>query len=140
MMSIPVALPEPAALSHLDRMRGHLAVGLTRLLLAATQGRPDRLTRVVCAVGRHARPATPATAQRARVVVETVSLRCGSPHGCMPRSLAALLLCRAHGQRVTWLVGVSAAPGSTHAWIEADGRPVGETFDPRLLYTPIIAI
>lgn len=79
-------------------------------------------------------------AQRARDIVETVSLRCASHHGCLPRSLAILLLCRWRGQRVTWRVGGHAPPPSSHAWVEAAGRPVGEPFDPYALYTPIVTV
>lgn len=78
--------------------------------------------------------------RRARRVVETVSLRCAGPYGCMPRSLAIVLLCYGRGQRVTWRVGVHSPPVSAHAWVEAGGEPVGEPFDPRLLYVPVIEI
>jgi hypothetical protein len=73
-------------------------------------------------------------------VVETVSLRCASPHGCLPRSIAVLLLCRWRGYRASWCVGVHSPPASSHAWIEVTGRPVGEPFPPRDFYTPIITV
>ncbi len=137
-MSILVALPEPAVLSPAERACGHLAVVLARLLLAATGNRHDRLARVLRTASRHASPATAASAERARAVVETVSLRCASPQGCLPRSLAILVLCRVRGQRVTWRIGTHSPPAAAHAWIEAGGHPVGEPFDPRLVYAVII--
>jgi hypothetical protein len=35
---------------------------------------------------------------------------------------------------------VHSPPASTHAGIEVDGQPIGEPFDPHLLYTAIIAV
>ncbi len=56
-----------------------------------------------------------------------VSLRCAGPKGCLPRSLGAALVCRLSGTWPAWCTGVSMVPPFTaHAWIEADGRPVGE--------------
>ncbi|MGH3828130.1 MAG: lasso peptide biosynthesis B2 protein [Pseudonocardiaceae bacterium] len=54
--------------------------------------------------------------------------------------MAILLLCRWRGQRVVWRVGVHSPLPSSHAWIEADGQPIGEPFDPHRLYTPFITI
>lgn len=139
-MSTPVVLPTPATLSAGERVAGHLAVAGARLLLAATRGRPALLVRVLRAVGRGARPATVAAGERARAIVETVSLRCASSHGCLPRSLAVWLLCRGHGLRVTWRVGVHSPPAAMHAWIEINVHPIGEPFHPTLLYAPIITI
>lgn len=137
-MSTLVALPEPAALSVGERLSGHLAVGLARLLITAAGRRPRLLAQVLLLLGQGTRPATAVSARRAHRIVETVSLRCAGPYGCMPRSVAIVLLCRSRGQRVTWRVGVHSPPARTHAWVEAGGEPVGEPFDPRLLYVPVI--
>lgn len=139
-MSTPVALPAPVPLSIGERVAGHLAVTTARLLLTVTRGRPALLVRLLAVAGRGAQPGTVAAGERARAIVETVSLRCASHHGCLLRSLAVWLLCRGHGQRVTWRVGVHSPPTATHAWIEINGHPIGEPFDPHRLYTPIITI
>lgn len=133
-------LPAPVALTAGERLSGHVAVAVARLLLAATRGRPARLISILRIAQHGIQPTTTAHAQRARAIVETVSLRCASHHGCLPRSLAILLLCRWRGQRVTWRVGVHSPPPSSHAWVEAAGQPVGEPFDPHRLYTPIITV
>jgi hypothetical protein len=57
--------------------------------------------------------------------VVSVSTLCAG-QGCLPRSIAAALLCRARGSWPGWCVGVRTAPFAAHAWIEADGDPVGE--------------
>jgi Transglutaminase-like superfamily len=138
-VSTPVVLPEPATLSTRERIAGHLAVVSARLLLALTRGQPTPLIRILSA-GHGRRPGTVAAARRARAIVETVSPRCSSHHGCWPRSLAIWLMCRAHGQHVTWRVGVHSPPARTHAWIEVEGIPIGEPFDPHTLYTPMITV
>ncbi|MFH9561585.1 lasso peptide biosynthesis B2 protein [Streptomyces globisporus] len=44
---------------------------------------------------------------------------------------------RAAGRRIhargcwpTWCIGVRTSPFAAHAWVEADGQPVGETYPP----------
>jgi hypothetical protein len=56
-----------------------------------------------------------------------VSLRCAGPKGCLPRSLGVVLLCRLGGTWPTWCTGARVTPPFTaHAWVEAEGHPVGE--------------
>lgn len=139
-MSVPVVLPAPVTLTAGERLSGHVAVAAARVLLVATRGRPALLIGILRIAQHGTRLATITHALRSRAIVETVSLRCASHHGCLLRSLAILLLCRWRGQRVTWRMGVHSPPPSSHAWVEAGGQPVGEPFDPRLLYTPIITV
>ncbi|MFD0475475.1 lasso peptide biosynthesis B2 protein [Nonomuraea thailandensis] len=74
---------------------------------------------------RGAAPATAAQAKAARDAVIAVSLSCAG-QGCLPRSIAAALLCRLRGTWPTWCTGVRVHPFAAHAWIEAGGRPVDE--------------
>ena len=143
-MSVPVALPVPESISLDERIDGLIAVGAARLLLLATRNRPDRLAHVLHVVGCGGRsdwsPIARYVAERAREVVEAVSLRCASHHGCLPSSVAVLLLSRWHGYTLTWRIGVHSPPPSSHAWVEFDNQPIGEPFDPQQLYTPIITV
>lgn len=139
-MSVSVALPEPIPLSFGERLAGVAVVVAASVLLAVARGRPGTSVGVLTLICRNGRPAALDRALWARRVVETVSLRCAGPHGCLPRSLAVLLLCRLSGDRVVWRVGAHSPPPSLHAWVEARGGPVGEPFDPRVLYTPIITV
>lgn len=143
-MSVPVALPVAVPISSSERINGLAAVGAARLLLIAARNRPDRLARALQLVGRGARsewsPIARYVAERARKVVEAVSLRCASHHGCLLRSVAVLLLTRWHGYSLTWQIGVHSPPPSSHAWVTFNGQPIGEPFDPLQLYTPIITL
>lgn len=139
-MSVPVALPEPVSLTVRERLAGVAAVALAQALLAVTRRRPGKLAGVLQAVCHGGRPADPDRALRARRIVETVSPRCAGPHGCLPRSVSVLFLCRLRGERVTWHVGTYSPPPNMHAWVEASGRPVGEPFAPRTLYIPILTV
>ncbi|MGA5818169.1 lasso peptide biosynthesis B2 protein [Kitasatospora sp. NPDC094028] len=112
------------------------AVGLARLLARKP---PARIRVVLTRLSKGARPATYAEAEAARDAVLAVSLRCAAFEGCLPRSLATILICRARGTWPTWVVGVRARPPfGAHAWVEAEGRMVDEGVDPayfRSLFT-----
>ena len=136
-MSFVVALPEQVALPVRQRV---LAVAVARVALWATHGRrPDeRVQRVVdLALRRLCRVSSPVEAEYAVRTVTTAVLRLGGSTACLPRSLAALLLCRVHGHVPTLVVGIRPATGEVHAWIDAAGRAVAEPSDPRPAYVPV---
>ncbi|WP_046470807.1 lasso peptide biosynthesis B2 protein [Allosalinactinospora lopnorensis] len=139
-MSPQVVLRRPSALTVGARVLGCVAVAAARLLLAMTRGRPVRIRRILRALLAGVPPATPAAAEAAHAAVVTVSLRCASPHGCLPRSVAVALLFRMRGARVRWVVGVSSPPPASHAWVETTDGPVVEPDDPRATFTPAITI
>lgn len=60
----------------------------------------------------------------------TVSVQCAG-QGCLQRSLATVLLCRAGGRWPDWCTGVRMEPFRAHAWVEVDGEPIGEHDDVR---------
>jgi hypothetical protein len=104
----------------------HPAVGTARLLA----GQPPRRIRMVLSwLRRGAQPATLDQTKAARDAVVAVSLACAGREGCLPRSLATVLLCRLRGQWATWCVGARRLPPfGAHAWVEAEGVPVGEDY------------
>ncbi|MGI5338885.1 lasso peptide biosynthesis B2 protein [Streptomyces sp. CA-181903] len=132
-MSTVIALPERVHLTRTEQAAGHLAVGTAHLITAALGSRPARLRGLLAVLARQAAPATIEQAARARDVVTTVSPRCGSGYGCLPRSIATALVCRLAGTWPTWKSGVRFPPLASHAWVEADGAPVGE--DPPFIAT-----
>lgn len=133
-------LEQPARLALGEQLRARTAVAAAWLLLALVRARPARLRRLLRVLHRGARPAPVEVALRARAMVATVSLHAASDHGCLLRSVAIVLACRFAGVAVTWRVGVVSPPPALHAWVEADDKPVGEPFDPRWLYSPIITV
>ncbi|WP_221761248.1 lasso peptide biosynthesis B2 protein [Kibdelosporangium aridum] len=74
------------------------------------------------------RPATYEQAKAARDDVVAVSMICGAREGCVPRSLATVLLCRLyHDTTPTWCVGCRRVPPfGAHAWVQADDIAVDE--------------
>ncbi|GAA2718590.1 MULTISPECIES: lasso peptide biosynthesis B2 protein [Streptomyces] len=123
-MSTPSALTRPTDVP-LGRRLGARAVLPAALLLARL--RPHRIRAVLTLLRRGATPATADRAQAARDALCAVSLHCAGPQGCLPRSLGAALLCRLWGVWPTWCTGARVVPPfAAHAWIEAEGRPVGE--------------
>jgi hypothetical protein len=131
----------PAALEHRHRLPVHrrvlpvLAVAAARLLITL---RPHRLRRLLEWARRGARPATAQQAHLARQAVVAVSQRCAG-NGCLQRSVAAALYCRARGSWPTWCTGVRTRPFAAHAWIEVEGQPIGEWY-PAGHYRPLITI
>ncbi|MFB8183312.1 lasso peptide biosynthesis B2 protein [Streptomyces sp. NPDC055966] len=123
-MSSPGALYRPGPVPWRLRAVARIAVVLARALVLLP---PRRIRSLLGAVRHGARPATYAQASDARNAVLAVSLRCSGPKGCLPRSLATVLVCRARGTWPSWCVGVRALPPpAAHAWVEAQGRPVDE--------------
>ncbi|MEU9981562.1 lasso peptide biosynthesis B2 protein [Streptomyces sp. NPDC050856] len=123
-MTTPSALERPAGVPFTRRLAARLVL-VPALLLSLLP--PRRIRAVLGLVRRGATPATAARAQGARDAMCAVSLRCAGPQGCLPRSLGAALLCRLGGTWPTWCTGARVVPPFTaHAWIEADGRPIGE--------------
>jgi hypothetical protein len=126
-MSMPEAVfHQPQSVPLPRRAVAYLVVGAARLL--ATQP-PRRIRAVLGRLHRGSRPATFEQAKAARDTVVAVSLVCAARQGCVARSLATVLLCRLHGQWPTWCVGARRVPPfGAHAWVEAEGRPVGEDY------------
>jgi hypothetical protein len=106
------------------RVLARVVVGAARLL--ATQS-PRRIRTVLEFLRRGTKPATFEQAQAARDAVTAVSLTCAAREGCVPRSLATILLCRLRGRWASWCVGARRVPPfGAHAWVEVGGIPVGE--------------
>jgi Transglutaminase-like superfamily len=132
----------PETLEYRRRLPAHqhalalLAVSAARLL--ATTLRPHQLRRVLELARCGARPATAEQAHTARQAVVAVSLRCAG-QGCLQRSIAAALYCRARGSWPIWCTGVRTRPFVAHAWIEVEGQPIGELY-PAGYYRPLLTV
>ncbi|MGW2599361.1 lasso peptide biosynthesis B2 protein [Streptomyces klenkii] len=101
--------------------RGAAEAARALLGAAAEDARPLAGSR-----GRHEAVAPAQTAGRcSRTAVTGTSARCAGPY-CVLRSLATALLRRLRGTWPTWCTGVRTGPFAAHAWVEAEGRPVGE--------------
>ncbi|OKJ96889.1 polyketide beta-ketoacyl synthase [Streptomyces sp. CB03234] len=137
-MSTPEAIfHRPRSVPLRRRILVRLVVGVARLL--ATR-RPRHIRAVLDRLRRGARPATVEQTRAARDAVVAVSLACGGREGCLPRSLATTLLCRLHGQWPTWCVGARRLPPfGAHAWVEAEGVPVGEDYPPDY-FRPLLTV
>lgn len=117
------------------RLQARLAVALARPMLRMS---PARIRRLLTGLRRGAAPAAYDQALAARTAVVAVSARCAGP-GCLQRSLATAILCRLHATWPTWRTGVRTRPFRAHAWVEAEGRPVGEPYAPGY-FTPTITV
>ncbi len=123
----------PEAVSHWPgtvplpgRLPAYAVIGVARVL--ATRS-PARIRTVLGVLRRGARPATYEQAKAARDTVVAVSLTCAAREGCLPRSLATVLLCRLRGSWPAWCVGARRLPPfAAHAWVEAEGAMVDEDY------------
>ncbi len=137
-MTMPEAVPHrPRSVPLRGRLIARLAVLLARLL--ATQP-PGRIRQILGRLRRGARPASVEEVRTAQNAVMATSLACAGREGCLPRSLATVLLCRLRGQWPTWAVGVRRLPPfAAHAWVEVDGVPIGEDF-PADYFRPLFTV
>lgn len=120
------------------RIITRVAVGTARLL--ATRS-PRQIRAVLGWLRRGATPATFHQAKQARNDVVAVSLHCAAREGCLARSLATVLLCRLRGQWPTWCVGARRLPPfAAHAWVEAEGKMVGEDEYPPDYFRTLITV
>ncbi|WP_226360838.1 lasso peptide biosynthesis B2 protein [Pseudonocardia sp. ICBG1142] len=110
----------PVHVSLLARMCIAMAYLLSRL-------KPEYIARFLHLMRKGARPASYPEAAAARASVISNSIYCAG-EGCLPRSLATVLVCRAKGSWPTWVVGARLEPFLAHAWVEAEGIPVEENF------------
>lgn len=86
---------------------------------------PRAIRAVLAAVARGGRPARADEVLAWRTAANSVSRRCAGL-GCLQRSIAVMLLARLHGVAPTWKTGFRPDPFVAHAWVEAEGKPVGE--------------
>ncbi|MER5901186.1 lasso peptide biosynthesis B2 protein [Streptomyces mirabilis] len=121
-MTTPAVAEQAPRLPWYRQFGPRCAAGAARLLVRLP---PARLHRVLGVVSKGSRPAGYAEVARARRSVVSVSTRCAGL-GCLQRSVATVLLCRAHGRWADWCTGFRTEPFGAHAWVEADGRPVDE--------------
>lgn len=126
-MTMPEAVVhDPRSAPLRVRLAARLAVGCARVL--ATRP-PGQIRSVLSRLSRGSRPATVAEAHAARDAVVAASLTCAAREGCVPRSLATVLLCRMRGCWPTWCVGARRVPPfGAHAWAQAEGVAVGEDY------------
>jgi hypothetical protein len=129
-MTMPVTSEPAARLAWRRQVTARAAVAAARLLGLLPPRRLRQVLRLAC-VGT--RPAAAAQALAARQAVVSVSPRCAG-QGCLERSVAIVLLCRARGTWPDWCAGFRTEPFRAHAWVEAEGAAVGESGDMTLFH------
>jgi hypothetical protein len=105
-------------------------VALSMVKVALRVGGFDRTLRLirmsVRLPERHKRNRAPETWLRA---VTAVGAFYPGRARCLEQSLTLYLLCRLSGLSVAFRLGVAPHRFSAHAWVEFDGRPIGEEED-----------
>jgi len=131
-------LPQAQRTSPANRAIGLAAFAAAVVLLRLPFG---RLTRIVARVKRRCRrAATPAEAETAVAAARAAGRWFPGRAACLENSLAAVLAAAARGQGVDWCIGARFAPFASHAWIETDGHPVGESANPDRPYLLLLRI
>lgn len=128
-MSSPMALPPPDAS---PRAR-HRCAGLLGFLLAVVVLRLPLKHSVAFVRILKRRITRPATIEETevRVVAARRSARWFPGRAaCLENSLAATLTCLLTGRSVDWCIGARLMPYAAHAWVEAEGVPIGEPSEP----------
>lgn len=99
-----------------------LAVSVARLI-ALLPAWP--MTQILVALSRDSRPSHVHEVSNLRSAICRSSVRCAG-QGCLQRSIAVFVACRLDGHTPVWASGFRVAPFAAHAWVEAEGVPVGE--------------
>ena len=119
-MTTPEAVcHQPGSVPLPRRLVAYAVVGVARLL--ATRS-PRQIRAVLGMLRRGARPATLREAKAARDTVVAVSLTCAAREGCLPRSLATVLLCRLQRQLADLVRRRPAAAAVRRARLGRGGR------------------
>ncbi len=131
-MAVSEVLPyAPRSVPFRMRCAVHVASAVAALLARRS---PARIRRALTWLRRGSVPATAEQAAALRTAAVAASLPCAGKEGCLRRSLTVVVLARMRGRWATWCVGVRRIPPfAAHAWIEADGEPVGEDLPPDYL-------
>jgi len=134
-MTIPIFAEEQRPLSARERWVARVAVTVARAISVLP---PSAIVRTLTVISRFSRPATAHQALSARQAACTVSARCAG-QGCLQRSIAVVVLCRFEGSAPDWCTGFINRPFMAHAWVEVDGRAIGE---PREIedFTTVLAV
>jgi hypothetical protein len=128
---------QPGSVPLPRRILAYAVIAVARLLGTRS---PARIRMVLRWLRRGARPATYEETKAARDTIVAVSLTCAAREGCLPRSLATVLLCRLRGRWPTWAVGVRRLPPfAAHAWVEAEGAMVDEDYPPDY-FRPLVRV
>ncbi|MFJ7082084.1 lasso peptide biosynthesis B2 protein [Streptomyces griseus] len=129
-MSIPMAVPAEVPRPPLvDRL-----TSITTLVLATAlvQAAPLRTTVAVARLAKRItrRASTAAEAENTIAARDWAARFFPGRAACLEMSLAACLASCLRGRAVDWCIGCRFDPCESHAWIEADARPVGEPTTP----------
>jgi len=96
--------------------------------MAMSRLSPSMIKKILVMIVRTGKRPSTGYVKHYRQLVASVSAFCAG-EGCLPRSIAIALVARMHGYGVTWCTGVKDRPFIAHAWVEVDGKPIGEVSD-----------
>ncbi|MFE8978732.1 lasso peptide biosynthesis B2 protein [Streptomyces cyaneofuscatus] len=137
----PTVLFAPTARPALrDRAAAGIGLAAALLLLRALP------IRHVVAIARAAtllpgRPARVRDAEAVLAAVRAAGTWWPGRVACLEESLACHLAAALTGHRVRWVLGARFIPRGAHAWIEADGRVLGQDEHDRLWpYVPVLTV
>lgn len=107
-----------------DQLLAPLCLTLASGLLHLRFGRVLALARWIAR--RCRQPATAAEATSMTSAIRTAARYRAGRVACLEHSLAAVILAGLRRRSVQWCIGARLMPYASHAWIELDGRPIGE--------------
>lgn len=140
-MTMPMATAPPSRLAPIDVVAAVVVtIAVVLLLNVAGLGRTTALMRRLHS-GPRVRPATVTEASHACAAIDTGARWLPFRVACLERSVSAYLILATRRRRARWQLGVSAAPPLVvHAWITADGQPIGEMEDVASNYRPLLTV
>lgn len=126
-MSAAMALEAPGdaqSARRSDRLLAPLCLSAAIYVLRFRFGRVVTLAR--WSARRIQREAPESEALSMSMAVRRAAFHRSGRVACLEVSLATVILAALHRRSVRWCIGARLMPYASHAWIEIDGRPVGE--------------
>jgi hypothetical protein len=140
-MTMPMATGPPSHVAVPDAVAA-IAATVVAIVLLNMAGL-ERTTAVMrrLRTGGRMRPATIDEASGACAAIDSCARWLPFRVACLERSVSAYLLLGIRGRRVGWHLGVRIAPPLViHAWITADGQPIGQIEDIATAYRPLLTL
>lgn len=128
--------------------RRDLAEALAFELIAAAWLRIRPIGAVIKGCARHSRHADTAAGGAAAAAAASAivaglaesALWLGSTDRCLPRAIAATLMCRRRRVAAHLVLGVRIDPFGAHAWVQCQDKILVGDFDQVRLFTPILSV
>ena len=124
-MSSPVRMEKRTKLSFKNKITAFFCANVSFFLIRLP---PKKLSKIIEKLSKRTQSATPAEVEQWSTYINSINVRCAG-NGCLQRSVAVMLWGIIARRTPDWISGFQVSPFIAHAWVEIDGKPIGEEID-----------